>query len=117
MAKTGIFEMKDSSWHALSIAIFILVVSIVIGHITTSFKEKFTESTSVTRGKIDRIAPAIDHIENDEENAYKHIFSNRIPTFLDHPCNQECCHDSTALTCSHGCVCLGPEDKQMLNYH
>ena len=109
MAKTN--SEKDSFWQAVSIALFILIVSIVIGHITTSFKEKFTEHA--TRAPIHNMT-AIEQNEREEEDAYRHIFENRLPTFLDHVCSPDCCHDNNMLTCSSGCICLRPEDKRVL---
>ena len=114
--------VKDETLQTLILAGFVLVISIIIGHISFKFKETFITgpggSTIATRAPFKNPMPTnIYQIENDKKNAYKRMFETRIPTFSEHPCHPSCCHDSTALSCSSGCVCVTEEDKALMNYH
>lgn len=113
---------KDENMHTLILSMFILIISIIIGHISFKFKETFI--TGPGGSTISTYAPFkksfqtnIYQIENDKKNAYNRMFEARIPTFSEHPCHPSCCHDSTALSCSSGCVCVSEEDKALMNYH
>lgn len=112
MARASNSDKKDIFWHAFSIALFIIIVGVVIGHILQSFKETFVDLTSED---IDRdMLTSIDRIECDEKNKYKDIFFENVPTFMKNRCSPECCHDNNELSCSRGCVCLSKEDKQQI---
>lgn len=106
-------------WQPLFLAIFVLIISVVIGHITFQFKEHFM--SDMTRAPYPKSSHQsqgyLEQIKVDTKNAYKNMFNNRIPTYSDHPCHPSCCTKSTALSCSHGCVCLTDEDEKMFNNH
>jgi hypothetical protein len=120
MAKKNLNLNLNENWHTISLALFVLIVSIVIGHISFSFKEKFISAPAngyITKGDVKNTKPMYEAIQNDPKDAYKNMFDSRIPTFLNHPCSPDCCKDSMALTCSRGCICLNEADKKALKKH
>lgn len=105
----------------LYIAIFVLIISIFIGQVTSQFKEKFINSSRAQYAPYQQSAmyskEYMKKLDDMTRDAYKNIFTNKIPTYLDHPCHPACCNKSTSLSCSHGCVCMTNEDLKMFDNH
>lgn len=123
MAPKKSMEMTNnglqSYGHIIGLAILVLVLSVVITYTTRSLQEKFIPTADyLTPGNIKNTNKTMaKHIVEDEQDAYKKLFEQRIPTFMDNKCSPECCQNSTRLSCSRGCICLSEKEKKMMRYH